>query len=292
MRSIATAAFLICLGPLGAQIPPSPSLDTVLERMGAYLREYESQLSKIVADERYDQRQVLPPRTQANSPTTIATRRLESEIVFMRMPGNTVWFGFRETRRVDGHVVPTVGRTLVDLIAAATDPIEQGMAITSESSKHNLGMGRNINMPTVPLEPLQSHHRDRFEYRLAGSETIRGARTVRLVFQEISAPTIIRDLQGGNVFTSGAAWVDPSAGRLWRVEIFCRVPGAKSAKPKDDDSSVRVDFAVDSRLNLLVPVEMREVFQVRVGRGEGRETYRNFRRFQTSARIVPPPPQP
>ena len=39
----------------------------------------------------------------------------------------------------------------------------------------------------------------------------------------------------------------------------------------------------------MVPRTMTEVFSVPRGRGEGRATYSNFRRFGTSARIVPQP---
>ena len=48
--------------------------------------------------------------------------------------------------------------------------------------------------------------------------------------------------------------------------------------------------AVDKGLAIMVPLEMREEFFVDLGSGKGHYTYANFRRFQTSARIVPPPP--
>lgn len=40
----------------------------------------------------------------------------------------------------------------------------------------------------------------------------------------------------------------------------------------------------------MVPTIMTEVFSVLVGRGEGRASYTTFRRFGTSARIVPQAP--
>ena len=40
----------------------------------------------------------------------------------------------------------------------------------------------------------------------------------------------------------------------------------------------------------MVPTEMREDFFVDLGWGRGQHTYSNFRRFQTAARMVPPPP--
>jgi hypothetical protein len=50
-----------------------------------------------------------------------------------------------------------------------------------------------------------------------------------------------------------------------------------------------VEFAFDKGLGVMVPIEMREDFFVDLGSGRGQYTYSNFRRFQTSARIVPPP---
>jgi hypothetical protein len=51
-----------------------------------------------------------------------------------------------------------------------------------------------------------------------------------------------------------------------------------------------VDFAHDATLDLMVPREMREDLEARGGgRVQGRATYSQFRRFTTSARIIPPP---
>ena len=55
------------------------------------------------------------------------------------------------------------------------------------------------------------------------------------------------------------------------------------------ENTLRVEFAHDQALGLLVSVEMREAFPWdEPAQGTGVATYRNFRRFQTSARIVPP----
>ena len=52
--------------------------------------------------------------------------------------------------------------------------------------------------------------------------------------------------------------------------------------------TVWVSFKEDAKLGMLVPAEMREEFfvQLRHG-GTGVAKYKNYRRFQTSARIVP-----
>ena len=80
------------------------------------------------------------------------------------------------------------------------------------------------------------------------------------------------------------AWIDPSGGRLLRAEV--RTLTAPDANEPEND--LRVEFTEDRTLAILVPSEMREVFP-----GEEHATgtsvarYTNFRRFQTSARIIP-----
>jgi hypothetical protein len=82
------------------------------------------------------------------------------------------------------------------------------------------------------------------------------------------------------------AWVD-ARGRLLRAEV--RLLGT-TPQSVYFEPTVQVEFRMHDTLGLLVPTEMREEFwsapHRRRGTGEGK--YRDFRRFQTSARIVPP----
>jgi hypothetical protein len=81
------------------------------------------------------------------------------------------------------------------------------------------------------------------------------------------------------------AWVDPQSGRLLRAQVTTR--DIRFGMPAFD-AVVRVDFGLNATLGLLVPIEMEETFFVdRRRSGSGVAKYTNFRRFQTSARIVP-----
>lgn len=77
-------------------------------------------------------------------------------------------------------------------------------------------------------------------------------------------------------------------GAVWRIEwIYQAQEQFSVAEPA---LSLRVEFARNDALDMLVPVEVREVFSASGGleaRGDGVATYRNFRRFGTSVRIVP-----
>ena len=78
----------------------APDVEVLLNRMGAYLVEYESQLSSVVADESFEQRVFYPPGLFANN---IVSRRLDCELSFMRLPGGEAWLGLREVHRIDGR---------------------------------------------------------------------------------------------------------------------------------------------------------------------------------------------
>jgi hypothetical protein len=52
-------------------------------------------------------------------------------------------------------------------------------------------------------------------------------------------------------------------------------------------ATLRVEFTRDAGLNLIVPKELSETFWIRGGVGTGKGRYSNFRKFSTSARIVP-----
>ena len=83
------------------------------------------------------------------------------------------------------------------------------------------------------------------------------------------------------------AWVDPKTGGLLRAEVRT----FESAETRELSSTIRVEFERDPKLELLVPVRDGGVVYAyrRLTAALSVATYKNFRRFQTSARIVPPP---
>lgn len=287
MRNRLALAIIITSLSISLTAQNDRAVDEVLDHMAAYLEAYQSKLIAITADELYEQQVTVIERGFAGSarPATRARRRLDSDVAFVRLPGSEDWAGFRDVQSVDGKVVKGTGIRLSELLSTNADVVTQAMAMTMASAKYNLGSARTINMPTVPLEVFHPRHRSQFSHRLNGNESIRGARTVQVIFEETGSPTVIKRSDTlGDVQSSGAAWVEPKSGKVWRVEVVFRDPGTV---PKLADARLRVEFAMDRRLETMVPVEMRETFYVPGARGEGKATYKHFRRFETGARIVP-----
>lgn len=272
-------AFIAACCLLAAQpaAQSTPSLEQLLDRMGAYLTEYESQLSSVVAEERFEQ------NIYAGRGRTGAL--LESEVTFIRLPGGAEWLGFRDVKRLNWKPVQTSGPSIADVLTSAAGDMTKAQAIAKESAKHNLGLPRTINVPTAPLDIIHPMQRHTLRYELQGEETIRGTRTTRMAFIETTRPTRVREPSGQNLVSSGRVWVEPLSGTVWRVEWLYQAEHRETTAPPPP--RLRVDFERHEELGIMVPRFMTEVFAVLVGRGEGRASYTKFRRFGTSARIVP-----
>ena len=251
--------------------------DAIRDRLDAYLIAYEPQLSALVADEEMTQ------RMQQNR--WVTNRRIHSEVAFVSLPADAGWLGFRRVVKVNGKPVKDRGVPLAQLLSeGASDDFDQARLLLADSAAHNLGAARTINLPNLPLELLHPRNRHRFAREVFGHEKIRGTPTVLLRLDEMATPTIIQQPGAGDMKTVVWAWVEPASGRLLRAQVMTR--DIRIGMPAFD-AVIRVDFSMHAALGLLVPVEMQETFYVDRGRpGTGVAKYANYRRFQTSARIV------
>jgi hypothetical protein len=205
-------------------------------------------------------------------------------VAFIRLPGGAEWLGFRDVRRANDKDVEASGLSISEVLASAAGSISKARAIAQASARYNLGLPRTINVPTAPLDIIHPRHRAAHRYELLGQERVRGTTTMMVGFLEVARPTLVKEPSGRDLVSSGRIWLAPDTGTIWRVEWTYQARARRSGPAP----RLRVDFA-PHELGCMVPITMTEVFSVRDGRGEGRATYRNFRRFATGARIVPPP---
>lgn len=284
-RSHAVCMALALAWPTAAQV--KPPLDQLLERMGAYLVEYETQLSSVVADETFNQTVTYTRAyTESLPDTNFERRHLESEVGFIRLPGNFDWLGFRDVRRIDGRTVGrAAGQSVSDVLTSGKDVAAQARAIADASAAHNLGTPRTTNVPTAALEIVHPRNFAAHRFEARGNDIVRGTRVAVIGFTEVRRPPLVRNPAGKELVSRGRIWVDAATGAVWRVEWIYAPPAGAA-------SSLRVEFDRNDPLGMLVPVEMREEFRAMTGleaRGEGIARYANFRRFGTGARIVPQP---
>jgi hypothetical protein len=294
MRRTAFAVIVATFAVHTLSAQSAATLEQLLDRMGAYLEAYESQLSSVVADERFQQNVY-----GVNSASRKYGVLLESEVAFVRLPGGGEWLGFRDVRKVNSRSVKDGGPSIGEVLASAAGNFTKAHAIANASARHNLGLPRTVNVPAAALDIIHPLHRSAHAWELQGADGVRGTRASVIGFVETARPTLVREPDGTNLVSSGRVWVEPGDGRVWRVEwiyqpehreappVQLRGNAAQRAVVRAPTPRLRVDFAPDQPLGMMVPRIMTEVFAVAGGRGEGRATYTNFRRFGTSARIVP-----
>lgn len=177
------------------------------------------------------------------------------------------------------------GPSISEVLTASGSDLTRARAIAKASARHNLGLPRTVNVPTAPLDIVHPLHRDAHVYERHDDDTVRGTRTAVIGFLELGRPTLVTEPSGRNLVSSGRVWIDPTRGTIWRIEWYYQAEQHGGGSPAP--AMLRVEFAPHVELGMMVPVLMTEVFHEGRGRGEGRATYSNFRRFGTSARIVP-----
>jgi hypothetical protein len=249
---VTVAAVLCAICTLRAA--DEPSLDQILKRAGAYVVQFEKDFSFVVSDEAYEQERVVGTSTVAGEREGRETtsRRLRSEMPPESAPGRTARL-----------------RSLRDV-----------------GARFNIGrVYRNFNDPSLVLQFLDPAYQGRFAFRSLGPERVNGLDTWKISFDEKVRPTVVRDEKGEDLSATGTIWIGRSDGAVARTSVSLR--HRRSAR-----ADLVVDYAHNSKLGMWVPVRMTERYAYLLGPTDERITctaiYSNFRRFETSARVLPP----
>jgi hypothetical protein len=278
----------------------SAALADALRRAGRYVTRFEETFGIVVATETY--RQDIRgggslPGMPGNVDSTVRHQQTRSEILFMYVPEDGLWVAVRNVLMVKvGSVeswqfVRNAGERLEAILRdRSADRHVRILELAKESARFNIGrLYRNINMPTLTVQFLDPAFQPRFEFAIAGEESIpRAGRAVKLTFVERHTPTIVRS-DDQDLPATGSLWILPTDGSVVRTEVSLTLP--KSDRAPEVRGTMIVDYHPDATLGVWAPSSMRESYREQGGRGQRIDctaTYTNFRRFETSARIVPP----
>ena len=290
---VAAAGVTLHTAALPAQEPLT--VDEVIARAAAYVEDFVEQLSTVVMEEDYRQ-------TSYRNRGGNATRtRLVSEFLLMRVQGIGEWIGFRDVFEVNGRQIRDRQDRLATLfLGDATTALAQAQRIAQESARYNLGAtGPTFNVPTYALFFLHPSNTRRFRFEKAGEGCADENTAWDIRFEEIEYPTLTRGFEGISLPSHGRFCLDPLSGRVIETQLELYHPSAGVGRPATD-AMATVRFALEPRLNLWVPLEMRERYSERIG-GSTSSTarYRNYRQFSVTVnegtgqgRIVPPGTEP
>jgi hypothetical protein len=266
----------LCAGVAGAQ-----RVDDILVRASRFVEETATRLSGVVADETYEQRVAqsldISPR--------VARRFMRTEALFLLLRSAGAWMFVRNVVLVDGRPVPDSGERLDRLFnGSAIDVLTYLRQLQTENARFDIGsVVRTLGDPTFALRYLQSASQDRFSFSRDGTETVGTLRTTKLRYRERKRPFIVK-VNGLDALSSGTVWVEPVQGTVVRTSLVVMRPTGRGVL-----ASITVDFQNDMRIGAWAPSRMTERYVANNGETmTGVATYANFRRFDTSIRVIAP----
>ena len=234
----------------GSTDAQTPTLAEVMRRVHEYVSVYEDhELSTVIARERYHQE-------LSHGSERKAERTMLSNYLLFQLPDED-WVALRDTYEIDGEAVPNRGDKLKELLAGPREQLgERAMKMAEESAKLNLAGDlyyRTINLPTFALRVLRPAHRKHIQFEKAGEETINGAATWVITYEEIKGPTFSGMPNGTDVPASGRFWVDPTTGVVVQTEMI--LGGTRRVPAR---ATITVTYRLEPSLGFRIPVEMRE----------------------------------
>jgi hypothetical protein len=319
-----TFAAVVLVGTVVSGQKSEPTLEQVMERVGAYVASYGAKAAVVVATEKYSQ-SVLVDGADMGRP-----RDLIAEFAIVRVAGGG-WTGFRDVIEFEGRPVQDRKDRLVKLLTDTSGDASEAMRIANENARFNIGpVSRNFNVPTAALFFFQPADLPRFVFTRKGSRKIDGIDTWEIEFRETRLPTLIRTRAGKDVPIAGTLHVKPEDGTVIRTRFKMRnfadvdaapeqqapvqrapdnpasnAGGREAIARSQSTPSIRIDklaseadievtYSKPPGLDLWFPVSMVELYngpiKVRVAQVMARATtrakYSDFRQFNTSIKIV------
>jgi hypothetical protein len=255
------------------------SLTDVVRRASAYVDRYGEQASIIVGTERYVQ------ETHGTAEEPREQRAIVSDVAIVRVAAERMWLGFRDVLEVDGVQVADRDDRLAKVLIASGGRYDEARRLSDESARFNIGsVRRNFNVPTSTLFFFNSDNRMRFKF---SARAVEPDGTWQIEFRETDRPTFIRTPEGRSIYSEGAIWVSPSDGVIVRTRLKVDIP--KRSGDPNGAGVIDVTFHRVDALDMWLPGSMSETFETRASgawqRVEGRATYDNYRRFETTVRI-------
>jgi hypothetical protein len=285
---------LLLFAAPSAQPASQPSLEQLLARVAQYVTRFQDDFAIVISDEQYDQRDVL--REESGRLRSRAQRRIRSETVFAWLLEQQSWLIARKVLSVDGVRVPDSKERLdAALSESEPDRATRLRRLRDEGARYNIGrIYRNFNDPTFVLQLLAPGVQPRFVFTMLGVEKD----AWKVAFAERELPTVIQT-PTANLLSNGTVWIGRADATVLRTSLVIKDPSTNT------EAEISVDYKFDVRLGIGVPIRMAEVYVQTVIRNvapagspqrlitaseriECVATYSNYRRFETSGRLVPP----
>jgi hypothetical protein len=295
MRQLVALLIAAVLAPVAApagqrDAPPLPEL---LSGAAAYAERFEREFAVVVGEERYVQ-QVRQQRGIEFFDARRFSRSLVSHVFLMWVSDGPLLIMARNVRTVDDKVVADSAQRLERLLSSASaDPSAKQRLVRDETARFNIGsIIRNFSDPTLVVQFLHARLQSRFSFSVAGRDNVAGVVTWKLAYVEREGPTVIV-VNGRNAMASGYVWIAVKDNAVVRATLGVTQSIRPAADLDEQVFAARLEttYLHDARLDVWAPRTMTERYEIWRG-GQWKESisskaaYSNFRRFETSGRLV------
>ena len=194
--------------PIAQELDTSPK--AVIAAAERYLSAYQQQLTFLLADETYRQ------DVFGGTPAPTASRMMAGELFVTFLAADHAWLAVHDIARVDD--VPVADREDLRTLLSREPAAGAARRLVQRNARFNIGsIVRNFNEPTLGLLVLDRRRRSQFKF--SGRRIDRDGPTelVTLGFRETDRPTLVRGLDGRDVYSTGELVVEAGTGRIRRT---------------------------------------------------------------------------
>jgi hypothetical protein len=247
--------------------------EALVDKAMAYVGDFVSRFSSVVAEEEYSQRLILERRN----------RQLKSDFLIVQIPGGLDWLSFRDVFEVDGKGVRDRDERLVKLFLEPPSDslVRRASEISNASARYNFtGIG-GLNDPLIALAFVQDRYRKQFRWTVVRNDKGVGPDVWSVRYEETVRPTILKGNANRDLPATGQIWIDEPTGRIMKTELRIERGGTAvgAGLVLRNRSDVTVTFQYDERFGIAVPVEMRENHFQGTNDVSATAKYGRFRRF-------------
>lgn len=298
MRKAVLVALVSSAAALHGQAP-APELDQVLVRAAAYVAEYQLKLRGLVAEETYAQNVTnnLMQRSATVGRTRISRegRQLKSDLLLVKLGDDDWWLQFRDVFEVDRQPIRDRDQRLYKLfVDGKANAKAMADSIQAESARYNIGpVIRTINIPIMALLFFERGVQPGVEFKKGETGNVKRfaelapADNIWMIeFNEKRKGTMVKGADNRDLPSHGKVWIDSTSGRILRTSLI--------TEDTELRAEIDVTYKSESGLALLVPAEMREVYNVRRSdaRIDGHATYSKYRQFTVTTSEKTDKPKP
>lgn len=250
--AVMITALALTLEPVAA-VPsaPAPTLADLLRLGAVYHTTYSTKVSGVTLEE-------LLLLTELSGTQMRVPQRISSDVVLVKLNEGGQVIGLRDPFAIDTRVLRPREPRIIDALEKPT--LASWNAVQGYVRENAQFLLANVVVwfsdPMLALQFVAASNQPRMTYKLEGTKKMNGVEVYGVGFQENERTESAYLLATpGNPRASGRLWIDPANGAIHQTELW--------VQSETDTARIKVIYAPDAKLKLLLPHEASHAFETR-----------------------------